>query len=128
MIPHIWECEIADELSVAVGGMCGFLLPAEGDPCPTVVPTPFKTLGGDIGSNATCSAFYANPPHQKHIARPLEGQGFEVPDPFVHSGKLTCLDQCLRTHCAYQNIVMSGLSASGRQKAQVAACLVHDSV
>ena len=58
--------------------MCGFLLPAEGDPCPTVVPTPFQTLGGDISSNATCSAFYSNPPHQKHVARPLEGQGFEV--------------------------------------------------
>ena len=58
--------------------MCGYLLPPEGDPCPTVVPTPFGTLGDDIGANATCSAFYANPRHQKHISRPLEGQGFEV--------------------------------------------------
>ena len=63
------------------GGMCGFLLPPEGDPCPTVVPTPFGTLGDDIGANATCSAFYANPLHQKHISRPLEGQGFEVSSP-----------------------------------------------
>lgn len=68
--------------------MCGFLLPAEGDPCPTVVPTPFKTLGDDIGSNATCSAFYSNPPHQKHIARPLEDQGFEVTPPSVQPRKL----------------------------------------
>ena len=60
------------------GGMCGYLLPPEGDPCPTVVPTPFGTLGDDIGANATCSAFYANPRHQKHVSRPLEGQGFEV--------------------------------------------------
>ncbi len=64
--------------------MCGFLLPAEGEPCPTVVPTPFETLGGDISSNATCSAFYSNPPHQKHVARPLEGQGFEVTCPSEH--------------------------------------------
>lgn len=71
-------------LCASAGGMCGFLLPAEGNPCPTVVPTPFQTLGGDISSNATCSAYYANPPHQKHVARPLEGQGFEVIASFEH--------------------------------------------
>ena len=67
-----------DNALLFAGGMCGYLLPPEGDPCPTVVPTPFGTLGDDIGANATCSAFYANPRHQKHISRPLEGQGFEV--------------------------------------------------
>ncbi len=67
-----------DNALLFAGGMSGYLLPPEGDPCPTVVPTPFGTLGDDIGANATCSAFYANPRHQKHISRPLEGQGFEV--------------------------------------------------
>ena len=71
------------EACLCAGGMCGFLLPAEGDPCPTVVPTPFRSLGEDISANATCSALYANPPHQMHISRPLEGQGFEVPSPPV---------------------------------------------
>jgi hypothetical protein len=80
------ECGLENHIVKAcscAGGMCGFLLPAEGDPCPTVVPTPFRSLGEDISANATCSALYANPPHQKHISRPLDGQGFEVPSPPV---------------------------------------------
>lgn len=60
------------------GGMSGALVPAEGEVCAAVVSAPFRTLGDDITSNATCCALYNNPPHQTHIARPLEGQGFEV--------------------------------------------------
>ena len=87
-VVHMWPSwrgpplsALFDSALLLAGGMCGYLLPAEGDPCPTVVPTPFGTLGDDIGANATCSAFYANPRHQKHVSRPLEGQGFEVMSP-----------------------------------------------
>ncbi|CAL8463003.1 g2537 [Coccomyxa elongata] len=61
------------------GGMSGALVPAEGEVCAAVVSAPFRSLGDDITSNATCCALYVNPPHQTHIARPLEGQGFEEP-------------------------------------------------
>lgn len=82
------------------------LLPGEGEPCPLVVPAPFRSLGDDITSNATCSAHFNNPPHQLHVARPLEGQGFEVPLPF-RSPCHCC--QCLvfvivipsHSHCYY---------------------------
>ena len=63
---------------VCAGGMSGALVPPEGEVCAAVVATPFRTLGDDVTSNATCTALYINPPHQKHVARPLEGQGFEV--------------------------------------------------
>lgn len=61
-----------------IGGMSGALVPAEGEVCAAVVSAPFRSLGDDITSNATCCALFVNPPHQTHIARPLEGQGFEV--------------------------------------------------
>jgi hypothetical protein len=59
--------------------MCGRLLPVEGEEAsPLVVPPPFGGLGADITANATCCAHFCNPPHQRHIARPLPGQGFEA--------------------------------------------------
>jgi hypothetical protein len=68
---------------VCAGGMSGALVPPEGEVCAAVVATPFRTLGDDVTSNATCTALYINPPHQKHVARPLEGQGFEVRLPLI---------------------------------------------
>lgn len=62
----------------AAGGMSGALVPPEGEVCAAVVASPFRTLGDDITSNATCTALYVNPPHQQHVARPLADQGFEV--------------------------------------------------
>ena len=61
------------------GGMCGRLIPVEGEEAaPLVVSPPFGGLGDDITANATCCAHFLNPPHQPHVARPLPGQGFEV--------------------------------------------------
>jgi len=69
---------IAASVGLLAGGMSGSLVPPDGEVCPPVVAPPFRSLGDDIASNATCSALFLNPPHQKHITRPLPGQGFEV--------------------------------------------------
>ena len=83
-LPQAESCSVVTDCwsfkltMVCAGGMSGALVPPEGEVCAAVVATPFRTLGDDVTSNATCTALYINPPHQKHVARPLEGQGFEV--------------------------------------------------
>lgn len=55
----------------------GELLAPAGEVCPMLVSAPFQ-LGQDITTNGVCCAAFRNPPHQKHMTRPLPGQTLEV--------------------------------------------------
>ncbi len=55
----------------------GELLAPGGEVCPMVVPAPFK-VGQDITTNGVCCAAFRDPPHQRHISRPLPDQSLEV--------------------------------------------------
>ena len=68
--------------------MNGEVLAPGGEVCPMMVTAPFG-VGEDIASNGVCCAAFRNPPHQKHIARPLPDQSLEVrlldPAPWTES-------------------------------------------
>ena len=64
-------------MSDAAGGMVGELLAPGGEVCPMVVAAPFK-VGQDITTNGVCCAAFRDPPHQRHVSRPLPDQSLEV--------------------------------------------------
>ena len=61
-------------------GMAGSLAPISGEPCPAVIPVPYRGLGDDITSNSVVAAAYILPDHRPHILGLLPGAQEDAPE------------------------------------------------
>lgn len=68
--------------------MEGYIAPPAGEPCPAVVPAPFRGVGGDITSNSVVCCVYKLPDKKPHITKLLPGAVEEVSRPALRCAAL----------------------------------------